>query len=624
MSHPIIHIYVCHHRPSYLVQDDVFKPIHVGAALSARALDMETDMGSESISHKNREYCELTAMYWAWKNDSSADWIGLMHYRRFLAFQDTKSAADMYGCINFDVLNEDTATSTGLNSMTVRKHIENNSALKAILPTKWDVRNIGFDSIADHYRESDYHHAKDLLTTRQVISERCPSYLGHFDHVLRGSTGYFTNVFVLQRQIFNAYCEWLFDILFEVEKRTDLTNYSVAGRRIYGYLAERLLNVYLTSLNLQKDEYLELRRTFFQNTEVPAPMPTLPPPPENGMSLVIASDNNFVPHLAALIESIKDTTPEQSYLQICVLDGGISPKNRKLLHMQFLKDLKQPGSLHFLDCSHLYKDVDVHMHFSTSTFYRIDLGSILPNHAKVIYIDCDTIVQGDLTELWNLDLNSKAVAAVPDLIMKNFVRHRTPAMKAAGGMPAADYLSTYVGLGSAIDDYFQAGVIVFDLAHYRQLNVANRALDDLKSKRYWFLDQDILNKYLVGQVKFLDTSWNCVNMIMDILPGLNAEWAAKAKQDFAAPKIIHYAGFEAKPWNNHKAPWAEVYWYYLRKTYWYESVALKFPPTSDEGKLINKGKAYVMLRSLWRSLPNSVKVNLGAAMHRFNRWYFKL
>ena len=624
MTTPVVHIYVCHHKSGFAVSDDVFKPIQVGAALSKYSLSMASDAEGDSISHKNKEYCELTAMYWAWKNDAKANWIGLAHYRRYMAFSPLRLSADVYGCVNFDKLDATTAFQTGLDSEAVLRHIKNKPSLKAILPTPWSVKNIGFESLNEHYAKADYHYAKDLITARQVLSEIYPFHVDFFDRVMQSDLGYFTNVFVLRRDLYDAYCEWLFSILFEVEKRTDLTNYSVAGRRVYGYLAERLFNVYVASLNLKSDEKFELTRTFFNKTDAIGTEVDFPPPSNNCITLVIASDDNFVPHLAALIESIKDTTTETRELQIFVLDGGILAKNKGLLQKQFQLNLKHQGSLYFVDCAHLYKDVGVHMHFSTSTFYRIDIGNILPQHRKAIYIDCDTIVQCDLAQLWDLDLDGFAVAAAPDLIMKNFVKNRTPAMKEASGQPAGDYLQNYLKLGQRTDDYFQAGIIVFDLERYRNLKISGAALNELKNKKYWFLDQDVLNKYLVGHVKFLDTSWNCVNMTMDVLGGLNAEWAAKAAEDFNAPKVVHYAGFEAKPWNNPRAPWSEIYWHYLRRTYWYEIVALRFPPTSDTGHLIHKGPSYRFMRAVWRSLPNPLKVQLTGAMHRFNHWYFKL
>ena len=111
---------------------------------------------------------------------------------------------------------------------------------------------------------------------------------------MHDAEGYFTNVFILQRDLFEGYCEWLFDVLFEVEKRTDLTNYSVAARRIYGYLAERLFNVYLRKIDLKSEEKLELDRIFFRNTESKTATSSPIDPTIDGATIVIASDYNFI------------------------------------------------------------------------------------------------------------------------------------------------------------------------------------------------------------------------------------------------------------------------------------------------------------------------------------------
>lgn len=620
-----VSVYVCHHKLGYLVSDSVFKPIHVGAALSDRQMGVISDAEGTSISLKNKEYCELTAIYWAWKNDKSSEWIGLMHYRRYLAFAPVRMSADIHGCVNFETLDVGSAFQTGLDADAVKRHIELKPKLKAILPVPWSVKQAGFKSLREHYIKSDFHYEKDLENTRDVILEKYPDFIDTFDRVMAGDSGYFTNIFILRRDLYDAYCEWLFDILFEVERRTDLTNYSIAAKRVFGYLAERLLTVYIKKIGLTIDEKFELNRTFFKKTDaIESGSLNIAPPSADGVSIVIASDDNFVPHLAALIESIKDTLSVKRSLQICILDGGISLKNRNLLLKQFKNGLVHDGVINFIDCKHLYKNVETHMHFSTSTFYRIDIGKILKNHSKVIYIDCDTIVQDDLSKLWDIELGDSTVAAAPDLIMKNFVKQRTPAMREASGQPAGEYLKNYVGLGDRIDQYFQAGVIVFNLDRYRLMNISAFALNELETKKYWFLDQDVLNKFLVGSVKLIDTSWNCVNLVMDVKEGLSAEWAAKAVEDLVAPKIIHYAGFEAKPWNNPAAPLSEVYWYYLRRTYWYELIALNMKKSSVHGYVIVKGKGYRLLRYIWRSMPNAAKKPMIGLMHKFNSFYFGL
>ncbi|WP_374488230.1 DUF4422 domain-containing protein [Zoogloea sp.] len=620
MNKQNVHIYVCHHKSGYTFSDETFRPIHVGKALSINKLGIPGDDSGDSISAKNKEYCELTALYWAWKNDKTADWIGLVHYRRFMDFSGQKKhIPDVHGCVNFESLDDALTAELGINTASVQALLAGRPELQAILPNKWSVRKAGFRSLHDHYATADHHYVKDLEMTRTVVSELYPDYLASFDAALANHEGYFTNIFVLRKSLFDEYCEWLFNILFEVERRTDLTNYSVAARRIYGYLSERLFNVFMACKRLQPSQYMELERVFVQNTD-PLPSITPPsPPPANAVSLVIASDNNFAPHLAALIESIKDNTSTNFFLDLIVLDGGITPQNRNLLKRQFKINLVHQGRLEFVDCTHMYQDIETHMHFSTSTFYRISLGELLPHHRKVIYVDCDMIVLDDLSKLWTLDLEGKAVAAVPDVIMKSFVNFGTPAMREAGGKPSRLYLQEHVGLGNRVDDYFQAGLIVFDLDKYRDMDISDNALSDLLGKKYWFLDQDILNKYLLGCVKFIDTSWNCVNVSGDIIHGLNKEWGTKIAEDLKAPKIVHYAGYEAKPWNNKNAPWASVYWFYLRKTFWYESVTQRFEYAPTLEAAVHRSTSYKLLRAVWRRCPSFVRTLTSGLAHGFVR-----
>ena len=86
MKNTIPHIYVCHHKHGKSFSDDVFHPIHVGKELDATDIGFLGDNTGVNISNRNKQYCELTAIYWAWKNDEVATWLGLMHYRRLLNF----------------------------------------------------------------------------------------------------------------------------------------------------------------------------------------------------------------------------------------------------------------------------------------------------------------------------------------------------------------------------------------------------------------------------------------------------------------------------------------------------------------------------------------------------------
>ena len=609
MTTPTAHIYVCHHKPGSSFSDDTFLPIQVGAAASKYDLGLQRDDAGDNISLRNPTFCELTAIYWAWKNDRDAEWVGLMHYRRFLDFTLAEHELDAHGHVNFDELDDTTRESLGLTGTAIRQLLTSRPGLKAVLPREWSVDAAGSRSLRHHYVTAPHHFESDLELLRQVVAERHPDDLESFDKVLAGRSGYFTNIFVLRRDLFDQYCEWLFDILFEVEKRLDMTNYSTAARRVFGYMSERLFNVFVKKyITNDPAAFVEAERVFVRDTTKGHVHVPLEPLADNAVSIVTVADGNFVPHLAAFIASVQDNLSTDRLLDLIVLDGGIPADQQRLLSKQFNRSGK--GRLSFIQCAHLFSDIPLHGPFSAATFYRLSLGELLAKHKRVVYVDSDTVVLGDLRELYDLDLGGKAVAAVPDVIMKSFVSSGVPALKEAGGAPAGIYLKERVGMGSRGDEYFQAGLIVIDLDEFRRLRIGEDAYKDLLARRYWFLDQDVLNKHLLGHVKFLDLSWNVVNASMDVLSGLETDVAAKVKEVFAAPSMVHYAGHEAKPWNRPTAPLAHFYWYYLRRTYWYESVIDRRPISPTLDAELQRSRLYKRLRGIWRRTPGFVQRRL--------------
>ncbi|MFD1557813.1 DUF4422 domain-containing protein [Paraburkholderia silviterrae] len=602
------HIYVCYHKPiPVTVSDACFLPIQVGAARSSAKLGLIRDDTGENISLKNGTFCELTALYWAWKNDHDARWIGLMHYRRFLDFSGETHEIDVHGCANYDKLDYATIEKLGLTTSHVESLLNSKAGLLAVLPQKWSVRNAGNRTLRAHYVKAAHHHEADLDVLREVIDELYPADVEHFDAVMAAHDGYFTNIFVLRRDLFDEYCEWLFSILFEVERRLDLTNYSVAAQRVFGYMSERLFNIFAHKRLADPAKYVELERVFVRDERVIYHAPERPP--AHAVSVVTASDGNFVPHLATFMTSVQASLDPQRELDLVVLDGGIPADQRSMLERQFR--LNGRGRLTFVSCSHMFGDIPLHAHFSAATFYRLSLGELLANHDRVVYVDADTVVLGDLSTLFDMELDGNAVAAVPDIIMRSFAATGVPALKEAGGARAGNYLRDWLGMGDRGHEYFQAGLIVMDLEALRKMNLREVAYADLTSKRYWFLDQDVLNKHLVGHVKFLDLSWNVVNMSMDVVSGLHVNLAEKVREAFASPRMIHYAGFEAKPWNNAAAPLAYFYWYFLRRTFWYEAVIERRPVAAKTvDASMNRSRAYRLARKVWRRMPNRLQRTL--------------
>ena len=209
-------ILIACHKPYPVPTDTCYLPVEVGAALRERPLQGFTpDSTGDSISAKNPHYCELTALYWAWKN-LSADYVGLVHYRRYFGA----------GC-----------------PRRIAAAADYERALKkapVILPKP---RHYWIETNYSQYVHA--HHERDLIVTREVLAEREPACLPAYDRQMRLRSGHRFNMLVMRRDLLERYCAWLFSILFEIEGRLDISEYDAYNTRVFGFLAERLLDVWL-------------------------------------------------------------------------------------------------------------------------------------------------------------------------------------------------------------------------------------------------------------------------------------------------------------------------------------------------------------------------------------------
>ena len=198
--------------------DPLYLPVQAGAALHP-ALPYTGDDSGENISGRNPNYCELTCLYWAWKNLES-DAVGLCHYRRYFA---GKGRGDPWDRL---------LTLTEAEALL--------ADVPVLLPKK---RNYFIETGYSQYAHA--HHEEDLISTRAVLVEKYPEYVAAFDRTLKRTRGHRFNMFVMRRDQLDRYCEWLFDVLFELEKRLDLSTYSDYDNRVFGFIGERLLDVWL-------------------------------------------------------------------------------------------------------------------------------------------------------------------------------------------------------------------------------------------------------------------------------------------------------------------------------------------------------------------------------------------
>ena len=227
----IISIFICAHKEVPLPQHPYFLPIQAGAILHEKIPGYQPDCEGENISDKNPHFCELTCHYWAWKNLKNVDIVGLNHYRRYFDFQRKwpQFSADKHFISTDSFLGQEYQF-PDLDRLLQKYDI--------ILPVArhWRVSNT--------QQYADYHIAKDWEMLRQIIKERSPQYIPAFEKTMdysNKSVGY--NMFITHWKYFDTYSEWLFDILFEVERCVPPIDDPVQSR-IYGYMSERLINVF--------------------------------------------------------------------------------------------------------------------------------------------------------------------------------------------------------------------------------------------------------------------------------------------------------------------------------------------------------------------------------------------
>ena len=232
-----IKIFICAHKEVPIPQHPYFLPVQAGAALHDIIPGYQPDDEGDNISVKNQHFCELTCHYWAWKNLKNIDIIGLNHYRRYFDFQKKWP--------QFSTDKRFISTADFLSHPYQFPNLEK-------LLQKFDI----ILPVARHWRVSntqqygDYHIAKDWEMLRQIIKERSPQYIPAFEKTMdhsNKSVGY--NMFITHWKYFDAYSEWLFDILFEVEHRVPPIDDPIQSR-IYGYMSERLINVFCEHYHL--------------------------------------------------------------------------------------------------------------------------------------------------------------------------------------------------------------------------------------------------------------------------------------------------------------------------------------------------------------------------------------
>lgn len=535
---PSIKIFLSYHKDTDRVKSDILTPIHVGRAIAsdkttASLSDMIGDDTGDNISCKNASFCELTAQYWVWKN-TDYDYVGFFHYRRHLCFNKLNTDGEnKWGVIEYPYITEDYKTRVGLDDETICKAVEGNPLISV---TPWDVRAAGSRNNYEHYsKSSPYLHIADFDKAIEILLKNHPDYEEDVKSYYDSHLGYYTNIFIMNRQVFNEYCELMFNTLFELESTIDMDSYNVQEKRVFGYISEWIFGIFLTHYMRVNNIFVPCySRTYIKNTELDC----------GWHDIISACDDNYARHLGVLIESVLVNNDEEK-IRYWILSNKISEFNKsKLMSMatdrlQIVIVNADDSGMDFAQSS-LYTNA----HLSISAYLRLLIARYVHVDVhRILYLDCDMICRGSLHELLEMPFNNMSVLGVCDILSECNMKR----------------------LG--LNKYINSGLLCINLDKWRFNNYENilcqYVIDNCDNPdRLYYHDQDTINYVLNDDIGYIDVKWNAQTSSYDS-PEQHAmnEMAKNAV-------IIHFIS-DRKPWKKgSNSPFFSEYQKYFKMSPW--------------------------------------------------------
>ena len=561
-----IKIFVSHRidLDSETIDNPLFVPVRCGAVFDKREnITMLGDNTGDNISEKRMSFCELTVQYWAWKN-VEADYYGLCHYRRYLSFSDKEYNVGKEernnGCIVENYLTEKVISEYCLDEIHMRNLIENNDVI-VCKPIKANKTNL--EAMKD---SPDYHNMEDMYKTIEIVNKLYPEMKDIVDEYMNSKVIRLYNCFIMKREIFQQYSEWLFNILFELEKNIDMSKYGLQKYRTPGTIGERLFGIYCLYLQRNKNvKIIEQQLIFIEHTE----KQNILNPAWNKEQITIVSNfnNNYADIFSVFLISALEYFSQEKQYEFIILSEDLTLKNKEILKgiISQYENVKisfyNPFAI--LDDIKLFVDNNV---YSKDLYVRTIIPYILKNYDKTIVIDADTICKIDLSKLYNYDINNYSIAAVRDIVYAGYLNGVVKG--------TLEYCQKYMKLSNPYN-YCNTGVIILNCKKIRQKYSLEYVLKHINTHEYKIYEQDMINVLFDKDILFLDPTWNLftytnsvVEKAIKFAPMKDYVNYQEARKN---PKIIHYAA-HPKPWWCNEADFSIDFWYTARKSPFYEKL----------------------------------------------------
>lgn len=512
---------------SKIIKNDWCVPMQLGASSQKDipSLKFKDNVG-DNISNLNKYFCELTATYWAWKNQDklgNPEYVGLMHYRRL-----------------FDV------------QKGIKDFIDNHD----IVTPYYDCN----DTLMNQFDSA--HHTDDLKMAVYIMKSLYPDYCIDADEYLSSKSGFFFNMFIMKRDIFNEYCAFLFPILFKLHDLINYENYSVYNIRMIGFVAERLTGIFIYHKQKKGLKIKKVQVNFLEHCSVKQEL--VPTKKSNKKTVNIASccDDNYAPHLCVTIISAMKNSKNNNLYNFYIITHALSKDIEKsILSIELMFD---NCKINLIDADTYISEFGIDKikqqqsaHVTVETYYKLYIPVLFNKFEKILWIDSDTVVLRDLADLYDEQIDDVYFAAANDIEMQRLI--------STGDWYS--YIHNYLGVKEGFI-YKQAGVVLYNLVFCRKncfSEKVNKFLEEHEELR--MMDQDVLNAVCYKHIKKLNLSWNfdwhVEFQTSDIRHELKEDTYYEFLNGKKSPYIIHYAS-AFKPWNEIKRPLAWYYWEYAK------------------------------------------------------------
>lgn len=282
---------------------------------------------------------------------------------------------------------------------------------------------------------------------------------------------------------------------------------------------------------------------------------------KHGFSRIIpiafAGNEEYLYYAAVTIQSIYEHSNSNYFYDINIfVDETVSDNMRKRLNLLKYKNMK----ITLWDVKNTFDGIDMYSvgHYSRQMYYRWLIPEVLSKYDKVLYLDCDIIVNTDIAQLYDTPLKGNYVAAANNFLRDNLINH----------------VSNRLGL--PLEEYYNSGVLVINCNKWIENNLKNKCIECLRSyDKLACPDQDVLNVVCKGKILQLEDKWNFQwhHQFPDARTGtFTLDYGTRYEKLMRSiPNIIHYTSW-IKPWNSPERVYSEHFWKYCRQTFFYESI----------------------------------------------------